>query len=69
MAVNPVMVYGPVLQDVSRAEQLNTSVKEVYDAFAGNHTTEELAGMPAYNVVDVRDGKHGAFQPDIVGGD
>jgi len=51
--VNPPMVYGPAIQNITSLKNLNTSTADIYRLFNGSTPTVPVNGMWAW--VDVRD--------------
>lgn len=54
VTVNPPLVFGPILHQVSAPEKLNTSVGFVWGLLHGSKKDDDLLA-PAGNMVDVRD--------------
>ncbi|SJX66594.1 related to GRE2-methylglyoxal reductase (NADPH-dependent) [Sporisorium reilianum f. sp. reilianum] len=54
VTINPPLVFGPILHQVSSPEKLNTSVGFVWGLLHGSKKEEDLLA-PASNCVDVRD--------------
>ncbi|KAB5594063.1 NADPH-dependent aldehyde reductase ARI1 [Ceratobasidium theobromae] len=57
VTVNPPMVFGPILHQVSDPANLNTSIAMLYKIIHAKEgeTSEETLLMPNFNFVDVRD--------------
>ncbi|TFK45170.1 NAD(P)-binding protein, partial [Heliocybe sulcata] len=63
--INPVLVFGPAIHHVAKAEDLNTSVAFLYNFVSGAKTTLNPKG-PSMNYVDVRDVAHAHIQAAIL---
>ncbi|KAI0319986.1 NAD-P-binding protein [Amylostereum chailletii] len=53
-AINPPNIYGPPIHEVTKAENLNTSQRRMYDVLTGAQDAKTLASVTG-SAVDVRD--------------
>jgi len=54
VTINPPMVYGPIIHQCDKAEDLNTSVKGIYELFKNSDSSADTL-LPKGSCVDVRD--------------
>ncbi|KAK4686185.1 hypothetical protein P7C73_g3948, partial [Tremellales sp. Uapishka_1] len=65
VVVNPPFAFGPIIHQVDKPEQLNTSVATFYAYTHGQKTEADLGGSPG-NWADVRDIAYGHFRALVV---